>query len=190
MSYQSFEARPSKCALFDCSANPNYPPGLAGDTYLVSVAGIIGGASGTSVAAGQTFSCIATNAGGTQAAVGSSWETSNALAAGAELTNPILLVNSGTATGAGTNLATATAVATSSIAVLSVTGATDTGFALPVAAAGKVMIFRKATTDVLNIYATTGGTLNGGTSAVALGAVVTIVFSVAANAWLACVVAS
>lgn len=57
----------------DCSSNPNYPAASAGDYYLVSVAGKIGGASGVVVAAGDTFFAVADNAGGTQAGVGSSW---------------------------------------------------------------------------------------------------------------------
>lgn len=57
----------------DCSTNPNYPAGSAGDTYYVSVAGKVGGASGTDVAVGDAVVCKTDNAGGTQAAVGSSW---------------------------------------------------------------------------------------------------------------------
>lgn len=57
----------------DCSANPNYPAALKGDAYVVSVAGKIGGASGTSVEAGDMYLATADNAGGTQASVGSSW---------------------------------------------------------------------------------------------------------------------
>lgn len=57
----------------DCSANPNYPAASKGDFYLVSVAGKIGGASGTDVTAGDTYFALADNAGGTQAAVGTSW---------------------------------------------------------------------------------------------------------------------
>jgi hypothetical protein len=57
----------------NCSANPNYPAGLKGDTYAVSVAGKIGGASGISVEVGDMIVASADNAGGTQAAVGSSW---------------------------------------------------------------------------------------------------------------------
>lgn len=57
----------------NCSTNPNYPVGLNGDTYRVSVAGKIGGGSGTVVDAGDVISCKADNAGGTQASVGSSW---------------------------------------------------------------------------------------------------------------------
>lgn len=57
----------------DCSANPNYPAASKGDAYVVSVAGKIGGASGTSVDAGDVFFATADNAGGTQASVGSSW---------------------------------------------------------------------------------------------------------------------
>lgn len=57
----------------DCSADPNYPTAVKGDAYLVSVTGKIGGASGTSVDAGDWFVALADNAGGTEASVGSSW---------------------------------------------------------------------------------------------------------------------
>lgn len=57
----------------DCSANPNYPSALKGDTYIVSVAGKIGGASGKSVDVGDTYIASADNAGGTEASVGTSW---------------------------------------------------------------------------------------------------------------------
>lgn len=57
----------------DCSANPNYPAALKGDAYYATVAGKIGGASGTSVDVGDVFVANADNAGGTQASVGSSW---------------------------------------------------------------------------------------------------------------------
>lgn len=63
--------------LEDCSANPNYPAGAAGDTYYVSVAGKIGGASGKSVLAGDVFICVIANAGGTQASVGADWVVLN-----------------------------------------------------------------------------------------------------------------
>lgn len=59
----------------DCSANPNYPAASKGDAYLVSVAGRIGGASGTQVDAGDWYVATADNAGGTQASVGTSWAT-------------------------------------------------------------------------------------------------------------------
>lgn len=57
----------------DCSANPNYPAASKGDSYVVSVAGKIGGASGTVVAIGDVYFATADNAGGTQASVGASW---------------------------------------------------------------------------------------------------------------------
>jgi len=41
----------------DCSTNPNYPAGDAGHTYMVSVAGKIGGASGKVVIAGDMAIC-------------------------------------------------------------------------------------------------------------------------------------
>lgn len=57
----------------DCSANPNYPAASKGDAYVVSVAGKIGGGSGTSVDAGDVYAASADNAGGTEASVGTSW---------------------------------------------------------------------------------------------------------------------
>lgn len=54
----------------DCSSNPNYPNSEAGDTYKVTVAGKIGGASGEDVEVGDLIICTSTNAGGTQAQVG------------------------------------------------------------------------------------------------------------------------
>ena len=57
----------------DCSGNPNYPAATANQSWRVSVSGKIGGNAGIQVDAGDLLICIATNAGGTQAAVGSSW---------------------------------------------------------------------------------------------------------------------
>jgi len=57
----------------NCSGNPNYPAANKGDAYIVSAAGKIGGASGTSVDIGDWYVAEADNAGGTEASVGSSW---------------------------------------------------------------------------------------------------------------------
>lgn len=57
----------------DASANPNYPAALKGDAYVISVAGKVGGASGTSVEVGDFIFATADNAGGTEASVGTSW---------------------------------------------------------------------------------------------------------------------
>lgn len=65
--------------VIDCSANPNYPAANRGDTYRVSVAGKIGGASGTNVEAGDLLICLTDGtAAGTQAAVGASWTIAQA----------------------------------------------------------------------------------------------------------------
>lgn len=69
----------------DCSSNPNYPAAPKGDTYYVSVAGKVGGASGVSVDVGDAIVAKADNAGGTQAAVGTSWFTLEHNVAGALL---------------------------------------------------------------------------------------------------------
>ncbi|HET7443277.1 MAG TPA: hypothetical protein VFJ57_01320 [Solirubrobacterales bacterium] len=58
----------------DCSANPNYPAADAGHLYRVSVAGRIGGGSGTKVEVGDVLLCNTDgSAEGTQAEVGSKW---------------------------------------------------------------------------------------------------------------------
>jgi len=60
--------------VIDCSANPNYPAADAGHVYKVSVAGKIGGASGTNVEVGDSIYCITdSTASGTQAGVGANW---------------------------------------------------------------------------------------------------------------------
>ncbi len=61
--------------VIDCSANPNYPAADAGNTYRVSVAGKIGGASGLNVEVGDMMMCLTDGtASGTQAAVGANWD--------------------------------------------------------------------------------------------------------------------
>lgn len=57
----------------DCSLDPNYPPATQWDTYVVSVAGKIGGAAGKPVEAGDWVVALATNPGGNEAAVGTQW---------------------------------------------------------------------------------------------------------------------
>lgn len=58
----------------DASANPNFPASTVGDFFKISVAGKIGGASGQVVTVGDTVYCITTNAGGTDASVGSNFD--------------------------------------------------------------------------------------------------------------------
>lgn len=60
--------------ILDASANPDYVGGGVGDTYSVTVAGKIGGSAGKSVYVGDTVYCIAQNAGGNEATVGTSWK--------------------------------------------------------------------------------------------------------------------
>lgn len=58
----------------DASSNPNYPAASAGDTYKISVAGKIGGASGIDVQVGDTIYCITDGtSAGNQATVGANW---------------------------------------------------------------------------------------------------------------------
>lgn len=82
----------------DASANPNYPAASKGDTYVVTVAGKVGGASGKSVDVGDMVLAIADNAGGSEAAVGTSWVVLEHNLAGALLAANNLsdLTNAGT----------------------------------------------------------------------------------------------
>lgn len=60
--------------VIDASANPNYPAANRGDTYKISVAGKVGGASGLTVEIGDVIICITdSTASGNQATVGSAW---------------------------------------------------------------------------------------------------------------------
>lgn len=60
--------------VIDASLNPNYPASNAGDTYRISVAGKIGGASGVNVEVGDMIIALTDGtAAGTQAAVGAQW---------------------------------------------------------------------------------------------------------------------
>lgn len=60
--------------VIDASTNPNYPAANAGDTYRISVAGKIGGASGPNVEVGDLIICLTDGTvAGTQAAVGANW---------------------------------------------------------------------------------------------------------------------
>lgn len=74
----------------DCSANPNYPSALKGDSYYVTVAGKIGGASGKTVEIGDVYVALADNAGGTEASVGISWFVLNQNLSGVALTSGTL----------------------------------------------------------------------------------------------------
>lgn len=106
------------------------------------------------------------------------------------ITSPTLLINAAYSTGAGTNLATATALTVTPMSFYAVTGATDTGFRLSSPTAGAVAFFRKRTTDTINLYATTGATINGATSAVPIGAVGAILLCAVDGDWLVMSIAS
>jgi len=65
--------------VIDCSTNPNYPAGDRGDTYRISVAGKIGGASGINVEVGDLLTCMTDGTvTGDQAAVGAQWTITQA----------------------------------------------------------------------------------------------------------------
>lgn len=88
----------------DASSNPNYPAADKGDTYYITVAGKIGGASGKSVEVGDAVVASADNAGGTEAGVGTSWFVLEHNLAGALVTANNLSELTATASTARTNL--------------------------------------------------------------------------------------
>lgn len=58
----------------NCSANPNYPAANSGDTYRVTVAGRIGGASGPVVQVNDVIQCyVDSSSSGNHATVGANW---------------------------------------------------------------------------------------------------------------------
>ncbi len=60
--------------VIDASTNPNYPASNRGDTYRISVAGKIGGASGPNVEVGDLIIALTDGtAAGTHATVGANW---------------------------------------------------------------------------------------------------------------------
>ena len=73
----------------NASSNPNYPAcSLPGQTWVVTVGGLIGGGSGSAVAQNDTILCITANAGGTQASVGADFAiTDSSVAVTALLAN-------------------------------------------------------------------------------------------------------
>lgn len=87
---QSIDNVLNEKGAIDCSANPNYPAAAANHVYRVSVAGKIGGASGRDVAVGDRIICKASNAGGTEAAVGTGFDIVGAKIAAGGVTNAFL----------------------------------------------------------------------------------------------------
>lgn len=89
--------------VIDASANPNYPAADRGHTYRISVAGKIGGASGTNVEVGDLILCLTDGTlAGTQAAVGTSWTIAQSNLDGAVI-GPASAVSGDFATFSGTS---------------------------------------------------------------------------------------
>lgn len=169
----------------DCSANPNYPSALKGDSYYVSVAGKIGGASGVSVDVGDLIVCSADNAGGTQASVGSSWfvleknlngalvssnnlsDLASAATARSNLGLGSLATQSGTFSGtsSGTNTGDQTITLTGDV-----TGSGTGSFVATIGAAkvtnamlaGSIASSKLVGTDIATVGTVTAGTLSTG----------------------------
>lgn len=83
--------------VLDCSANPNYPAANAGELYIASVAGKIGGALGIDVEVGDMIICNTDGtASGDQATVGAYWNIIQKNIVGA-VTGPASSVNNNVA---------------------------------------------------------------------------------------------
>lgn len=59
--------------VINCAGNPDFPAASVGNTYRVSVAGKVGGASGTNVEVGDLLLCTTDTIAGTLADVGVNW---------------------------------------------------------------------------------------------------------------------
>lgn len=89
--------------VIDASANPNYPAANRGDTYKISVAGKIGGASGPNVEVGDLIIATADGlASNTHALVGASWTITQTNIDGA-VVGPASAVSADLATYSGTS---------------------------------------------------------------------------------------
>jgi hypothetical protein len=99
---QSADAMTYKGAI-DASPNPNYPLANAGDTYKISVAGKLGGASGTNVFVGDIAICTTDDTpAGTHADVGDEWNVIHVNREG-EVIGPSVAVNHNIAVFDGTS---------------------------------------------------------------------------------------
>jgi hypothetical protein len=89
--------------VIDASASPNFPASNRGDTYRISVAGKIGGASGDNVEVGDLLIALTDGtAAGTKAAVGAQWNISQTNIDGA-VTGPASAVSANLTSFSGTS---------------------------------------------------------------------------------------
>lgn len=145
----------------DASTNPNYPAASKGDTYVVTVAGKVGGASGTSVDVGDLVVAKVDNAGGSEASVGSSWFTVEHNLVGALLAGNNLSDVADAATAFG-NIKQAATESATGVVELATTGeaVTGTDTSRAVTAAGVAAALAALTAKIVDSEAV-GGTVDG-----------------------------
>jgi hypothetical protein len=140
----------------DGSTNPNYPAAINGDTYIITVAGKVGGASGKTVEVGDMVIAKADNAGGTEGSVGASWVVVQGnvafTAAGLALATAADAAAQRTALGLGT-------IATQAANAVAITGGTITGLSSLKVETGTSYLYNPTVgSNQLVLGATTNGT--------------------------------
>jgi len=142
--------------VVDASTNPNYPAGVTGDTYKISVAGKIGGAAGISVEAGDTIICVTDAATGDQATVGASWSILQTNIVGAVTTAGAIAQGTLVIGGGSSSVTTLANAASAGALLIGGTGTTAPSWVAP----GAFAIQVNGTAFGTNYSPTSGKTVN------------------------------